>query len=288
MSISNGIHPVTMLPGTTVSEGSTSNCEGSEGKPHSFPGPVVDGRPSSVTLYEPSQLAQCSAIPALHDLINKAFGHGHAKLGFPNVDRLPNEKDYLDQVGTDAGTFVYIISWSDSGEPIATAGAHHYVEGVLVATDSGGDERSCFTRMRLPAKAEGEGQEVWELKLMAVAVPCSGKGLASYLMKLADEEVKRRWSLAGSTTQGSGQKLWMVLTTIKEINEGFYARRGTAVAYWTTVTSTQWRFWSLVESRNVPFAVAGFGLRSHGHHFDQAIVFHDVPRRRQRHEMKKQ
>ncbi|KAK4952964.1 hypothetical protein LTR10_008668 [Elasticomyces elasticus] len=233
MSISNGIRPVTMLPGTTVSEGSTSNCEGSEGKPHSFPGPVLDGRPSTVTLYEPSQLATCSAIPALHDLINKAFGHGHAKLGFPNVDRLPNEKDYLDQVGTDAGTFVYIISWSDSGEPIATAGAHHYVEGVLVATDSGGDERSCFTRMRLPAKAEGEGQEVWELKLMAVAVPCSGKGLASYLMKLADEEVKRRSLRAGGRKQ-DGQKLWMVLTTIKEINEGFYARRGYAHDYETT------------------------------------------------------
>ncbi|KAK3650985.1 hypothetical protein LTR56_006036 [Elasticomyces elasticus] len=235
MSISDGIHAVAMLPGTTVSEhGSEPQCEGSEGKPHSFPGPVVDGRPSTVTLYEPSQLAKCSAIPALHDLINKAFGHGHAKLGFPNVDRLPNEKDYLDQVGTDAGTFVYIISWSDSGEPIATAGAHHYVEGVLVATDSGGDERSCFTRMRLPVQAEGEGQEVWELKLMAVAVECGGKGLASYLMKLADQEVKRRWLFAGSRTQGSGQKLWMVLTTIKEINEGFYERRGYAHDYETT------------------------------------------------------
>ncbi|TKA81081.1 hypothetical protein B0A55_02540 [Friedmanniomyces simplex] len=232
----NGVNGI-LLPGTTIADQHTPEppAEGSQSPPLSFPGPTVDGRQTTTTLYEPSQLAASPAIPALHRLINKAFKHSHITMGMPfNGERLPTEADYLKQVGVDPGTFVYIISWVDSGEPVATAGAHRYGGKVLMAEAEAHSERSTFSRLRVPKEAEGKGEEVWELKLMAVDVGFGGRGLASYLMKLVDEEVKRRVREVQRTEGGgAGGRLWMVLTTVTEANGEFYRKRGYVEDYET-------------------------------------------------------
>ncbi|KAK3116864.1 hypothetical protein LTR53_002358 [Teratosphaeriaceae sp. CCFEE 6253] len=236
-----------LLPGTTLPATPPTLSHNTPSPPHTFPGPTINGHSTTTTLYEPAQLAASPLIPALHKLINRAFDHSHRTKGIPiNIDRLPTTNDYIQQVGTDPGTFVYVVTWTATGEPVATAGAHRYVGGEVMA--QGAEEgreaaRSAFTRVRLPAataaEAGGERAEVWELKLMAVDIAYSGRGLASYLMKLVDREVLVRRKGGGVGGKGAGGEgagrgeVWMVLTTVTEANGEFYRRRGYAEDYET-------------------------------------------------------
>ncbi|KAK1091654.1 hypothetical protein LTR48_005871, partial [Friedmanniomyces endolithicus] len=136
----NGI----LLPGTTIPGQHTREhpAENGVSPPHSFPGPTIDGRQTTTTLYEPAQLALSPIIPTLYRLINKAFKHSHNSIGIPfQGERLQTESEYLKQVGADPGTFVYITTWTDSGEPVATAGAHRYSGEEVMAAFEGGGER---------------------------------------------------------------------------------------------------------------------------------------------------
>ncbi|KAK1067201.1 hypothetical protein LTR74_006569 [Friedmanniomyces endolithicus] len=224
----NGI----LLPGTTIPGQHTPERPAENGaiSPHGFPGPTIDGRQTTTTLYEPAQLALSPVIPTLYHLINKAFKHSHNSIGIPfQGERLQTESEYLKQVGADPGTFVYITTWANSGEPVATAGAHRYSGEEVMAAFEGGGERSTFNRVRMPRGAEGE---VWELKLMAVDVGFSGKGLAGHLMGLVNGEVLRRVGEMGGAG-GVGGKVWMVITTVTEANGEFYRKRGYVEDYET-------------------------------------------------------
>ncbi|KAK0288436.1 hypothetical protein LTS16_000754 [Friedmanniomyces endolithicus] len=220
-----------LLPGTTIPGQHSPElpAKSSITPPHSFPGPTIDGRQTTTTLYEPAQLAQSPVIPTLYLLINKAFKHSHNSLGIPfQGERLQTESEYLKQVGADSGTFVYITSWADSGEPVATASAHRYCGEEVMAVVEGGGERSTFYRVRMPKGAGGRGEEVWELKLMAVEVGFGGKGLAGHLMGLVDREVLQRVG-----EMGGERKVWMVITTVTEANGEFYRKRGYVEDYET-------------------------------------------------------
>ena len=195
-----------LLPGTTVPEPQTTTSPpaiSNSNLPYSFPGPTIKGRKTTTTLYEPSQLAASPIIPALVDLINVAFDHSHTTKAIPISQlRLPAQEDYIRQVGTDPGTFVYVVTWEDTGAPVATAGAHRYAGEVLMSEEAKGQDRSAFTRVKLPPAAERA--EVWELKLMAVDIGFSGQGLASYLMKLVDGEVLKRRRRGGGEEGSCG------------------------------------------------------------------------------------
>ncbi|TKA49369.1 hypothetical protein B0A54_00035 [Friedmanniomyces endolithicus] len=197
-----------LLPGTTIPGQHSPElpAKSSITPPHSFPGPTIDGRQTTTTLYEPAQLAQSPVIPTLYRLINKAFKHSHNSLGIPfQGERLQTESEYLKQVGADPGTFVYITSWADSGEPVATAGAHRYCGEEVMAAVEGEGERSTFYR-----------------------VGFGGKGLAGHLMGLVDREVLRRVG-----EMGGERKVWMVITTVTEANGEFYRKRGYVEDYET-------------------------------------------------------
>ncbi|KAI7286316.1 hypothetical protein KC345_g1238 [Hortaea werneckii] len=271
----------TPLPGTTfptTTNGDSAQPPVEDEPPHSFPGPTLQGKPITVTLYNPAQLSSLaksstnnSSSPGqftrLFHMINRSFSQSHAHSsktgGKPlipsHLDRLNSPEEFLAQVGSDEGTFVYIITYtsSDGGVgdvPVATAGAHRYDAPVLETTgeEEGGEAgqgRKVFRRVGLPERAmeiagTGVGVDCWELKVMAVDVEAQGQGLASYLMKLVDDEVKKRFgSLSGvngdgkiasaaaaqgieSNADAGRRRLFMLLTTLKEINEDLYARRG--------------------------------------------------------------
>ncbi|GAB1725572.1 hypothetical protein NU195Hw_g6448t1 [Hortaea werneckii] len=271
----------TPLPGTTfptTTNGSSAQPLPEDEAPLSFPGPTIQGRPTTVTLYNPAQLSSLaksstnnSSSPGLFTrlfhMINRSFSQSHAHSsktgGKPlipsHLDRLNSPEEFLAQVGSDEGTFVYLITYDspDGGAgdvPVATAGAHRYVAPVLETTgeEEGGEAgqgRKVFRRVGLPERAmeiAGAGVDVdcWELKVMAVDVEAQGQGLASYLMKLVDDEVKKRFGSLGGVNGGGKvansaaaqgiennadagrRRLFMLLTTLKEINEDLYARRG--------------------------------------------------------------
>ncbi|KAI7545838.1 hypothetical protein KC331_g5979 [Hortaea werneckii] len=267
----------TPLPGTTfptTTNGDSAQPSAEDEAPLYFPGPTLQGRPTTVTLYNPAQLTSLAKSTTsdfssegqfikLFQMINRSFSQSHAHSsktgGRPlipaHLDRLNSPEEFLAQVGSDEGTFVYIITYtsSDGGAgdvPVATAGAHRYDAPVLETTgeEEGGEAgqgRKVFRRVGLPQRAmevAGSGVDVdcWELKVMAVDVEAQGQGLASYLMRLVDDEVKKRfWSLGGVNGDGNApaqgiesnlgagrRRLFMLLTTLKEINEDLYARRG--------------------------------------------------------------
>ncbi|EMC99863.1 hypothetical protein BAUCODRAFT_353118 [Baudoinia panamericana UAMH 10762] len=232
-----------IFPGTTLPEKAPSaknRLSNPQIPPQISAGPSIDGKKTTVTLYEPSSLVDDPIIPAMVPMINAAFRDQHlhsSKAGriMPaSIDRLPKHEDYLKQVGNDHGTFVFILTTTETGVPIATVAAHRYIAPVYVAVQNSG-RRTAFDRMRRP---EGmEDAELWEVKLLAVDVAWQKRGLASYLMNNVEAEVRRRFvasrAEAEKNDEAQSKRLCMVLTTVKEANHDFYLRKGYKLDYET-------------------------------------------------------
>ncbi|KAK4543297.1 hypothetical protein LTR36_005656 [Oleoguttula mirabilis] len=245
---SNAILPGTTFPANGLATHTKDNSA-LQDPPLSFDGPVVHGKPTTVTLYEPSQLAGSPAIPSLYHVVNRAFSESHQATGClpASLNRLDSPEQFMLQVGNDPGTFVYIITWAGTDQAIATVGAHRYVTPVVISDIGSGKKGTTFQRVHLPkAPGEVEAGDAWELKLMVVDPGLQGQGLASYLMTLVDEEAKRRCKDSGlvaaeTTTKEEGlgagtlqrRLLYMVLTAVKECTELFYTRRGYTPDYET-------------------------------------------------------
>lgn len=225
-----------ILPGTTFAStvSSRSNAE-SESAPESFSGPEVNGQSTTVTLYSPTQLAnKPSVLLSLYKCINIAFHDGHHKNGedLLRSDRLKYEQQFLDELGNAPGTFTYIMTNAGTEDVLATATAKRYWgdEVIAVQGEAAEKEESIFKRHgSLPADTEA-----WELSTMAVDPALQGRGIAGLLMRLVDEETKRRYLSADSATRP--KRLVQMITTVKEKNLEFYTKRGFVKDYETAHT----------------------------------------------------
>ena len=193
-----------------------------------FAGPVIDGHETIVTLYTPPQLAKSKVLPSLYYIINEAFDAGHSKDGVTwlHQKRLRYENAFLDQLGNGAGTFTYNVSWRGTNRVIATATVKRYVGDMVNVEKDGLGEGSAFKRHGpVPPNSEA-----WELSTMAVDPELQGRGLAGLLMKWTEDEVKRTFKTSLRETHDAGNagptQLIMMLTTVREINERFYTKRG--------------------------------------------------------------
>lgn len=222
----NGIVPGTIFPNSYVQNTSTS-LDSTD--PVSFPGPTVNDRQTTVTLFSPSQLAKSSVIPALAKVINDAFeSQGHVKDGKTVVPqkRLSYDGQLLDELSSSTGTFTYIICFAGREEVIGTASAKRFLGKDAAVVVEGKEPspgeavKNTFTRFG----AVADGTEMWELSTMAVDPGLQRQGLAGYLMRITEAEVKRQF-IAGNDA-GEQRKLVMALTTLKQVNEPFYTRRG--------------------------------------------------------------
>lgn len=191
---------------------------------HVFPGPVANGKRTTVRLLNRPQLIDSGLLPQLQDLINVSFASQHARSTgiLEGVPRLRHDDQLLEEMGHAPGTFVYIISTlPDSGagenELIGTAYASRY-HGVTQWPEGPGKERT-WERLGIPPP----DTEAWELHMMAVRPGYQRQGLAAYLMDLVDAEVMRR--------SEEGKKRVLFISTIKQSNEAFYLRRGFEESY---------------------------------------------------------
>jgi len=121
-----------------------------------------------------------------------------------------------------------VISYTGTNDVVATASGKRYLGAVNIVEPSElstRDVANTFKRFGLVA----DGTEAWELSTMAVDPGLQRQGLAGYLMKLTEDEIKRSFK----ATHGGHDKmkLLILLTTIKEINEEFYAKRGFTLDY---------------------------------------------------------
>ena len=208
-----------ILPGTTFPEKREprQDVPNSISTPLSFPGPEVNSRPTTVTLFSPSQLVGSPLLPSFHSVVNKAYQRSHEKNGAILLDgaRFSYEGQFLDELANAPGTFTFIIYYTDTDDVVGTASAKRHIGKVNVA-----GEDSTFTRLS-PAPAD---TDAWELSTMAVDPELQRQGLAAYLMRLTEDEVKRRF--VADCPGARSKRLVMMITTVKEINEPFYLRRG--------------------------------------------------------------
>ncbi|KAK6439196.1 hypothetical protein LTR95_004598 [Oleoguttula sp. CCFEE 5521] len=205
---------------------------------HTRPGPNVNKKPTTLSIYTPSTLHFWSHAAAWTSLMNLAFStsHGATKTMPGDIDRFQTDTQFINELGTQEGTFITVLAFDQpDGEPydgiIGTAAAKRYAPptGPLPPKSQQGET---FSRT-LESYATFEGAELWELRHMGVRPDLQGRGLAGYLMKFCEGEVRRLFEArraCGGEMEGRG--LVMVLTTLKEINESFYAKKGWVLDEW--------------------------------------------------------
>ncbi|KAM0720393.1 hypothetical protein Q7P37_004529 [Cladosporium fusiforme] len=224
-----GLNPENVLPGTTFPQ-SDSELGEPDQKPHAQPGPMINNKPTMVTLYQSKHLEAAGQIPGLHDLINVAFATSHNISGvMPSLSlRLASHKQLVQEL-SGKGTFTYVITYTGTDTCIGTASAKRYMNTLERTTPRKDQPRSCFRR----TGTSGLDTEGWELASMAVDPTLQRKGLAGLLMGLVEGEVKRRFLEAQVVSGTPEREVIMLLTTVKEIHFEFYSRRGYGFDYET-------------------------------------------------------
>lgn len=219
------------LPGITFPEKlETTQDPESQPEPTSFPGPPVNSRPTTVALLSPQQLRHSPLYPSLFQVINFAFDGGHKKEGLflVNSKRLRSDTQLFDELSNAPGTFTYIIYYTGTNDVIGTASGKRYLGRVKVV-EKDYDEATARANTWKRFGPVPDGTSAWELSTMAVDPSLQRQGLAGYLMRITEDEIKRRFNaLAAGEAEGEKRptRLVTMITTIKERNFEFYSRRG--------------------------------------------------------------
>jgi len=221
------------LPGTTIS--TANGAEIKHKYRNAFDGPQIDGKPTTISLFQPPGLMESSLLPSIQSLLNRSFSAAHTRFNLlpAGVDRLEIPEQFLSELGADPGTFTLIVQFSGSDDVVATASAHRYIAPVFIVDQGAVTGRKVFSRMKPP---RGGPAEYWELKLMAVDPRLQRQGLAGLLMQLVEDQIKRVYSASYASLDDSAErpKLYSVLTTMKEVNHAFYVKRGYVDDYETS------------------------------------------------------
>ena len=233
---------------------------------------------SSLELHTPSSLIGSPHLPALFKLINSSFNHCHNKDGFSffpwsETTRLQTFEQLGEEVGSDGFTLIMLMKDTpstsadsnaktrqtegfrspDGQRVIGTASAKPYTP-TKAGSGSGDASHHFFKRPPPDPSEDNDTTPKWELLAMAVDISLQGKGLASQLMNLTIDEIKRRCGSGLRETSlskrgliatppdeeygektvaaANGGKVKLLLSTMRILNEGYYAKRGwTATNY---------------------------------------------------------
>ncbi|MCJ1353962.1 MAG: hypothetical protein MMC33_003949 [Icmadophila ericetorum] len=203
---------------------------------NSSPQLLINHRPFEVHLLSNARLTQFPLLCQVLSVINQAFTSCHVvgtKEYFPpNQPRIRSPQELVEDLGPDCFTIVVTQSMEELTDSQSLDLNRHLILRRVLGT------ASCrpFIRPRVvmnvePApispwvpkvaleKLDDPSVSQWELKLMAVDPSLQRQGLASKMIDLVIEEIKRR-------VGGGKREVWMVFTTMKEFNEAYYSKRG--------------------------------------------------------------
>lgn len=213
----------TTLPHTSVTKDSRSGEESSHTDAQSHPGPTINGKPTTITLHASYALQPAGLIPSIHDLLNDAFSVAQSRSGTMPYETLRLQShDQLVKELSGKSTFTYVMTYTGTKTVIGVASAKRYHEPSPQTKQGSINElKSAFVR----TGASQPNTEGWELSSMAVEPSLQRQGLAGLLVELVEAEVKRRFLLDRVERGTPDLGLVMLLSTIKEINLGFYSRR---------------------------------------------------------------
>ena len=215
---------------------------------------------TTITLPTP-QLANSPHLPALYTLINLAFDHAH-RTGHRTLllteSRLQSPTQLLEELGP-AGFCILAFANPDTdnvnekpGKLIATASAKPYTPPSTEPAKAGSlvsEINKLFKRKGEVEKKPvhpispepeegnevGDGLPTWEILAMGVDPALQSRGIASRMLDSTIEEIRRR---IGEGERGNGKeeeeevgkewegKVKVLLSTMKELNEGYYQRKG--------------------------------------------------------------
>ena len=201
-----------------------------------------------VRIYESTELASSPIISLLFNLINATFTHGHTKdpqVLPPSLKRLEQPQQLIDEIGPHG--FVIVMFASNMGDAasktdiIGTTSAKPYSQDPstqIHASDTNmffkrkyklGQPTSDVGEMTDPSQQEAleDDTAAYELIAMAVSPSMQRQGIATKILNLCINEIIRRSKLktAESTEVGS-RKVNILISTVQETSEGFYAKKG--------------------------------------------------------------
>lgn len=199
-----------------------------------IPGPRINGKEAVTFILSTAQLSRSPLLPKSLKIINAAFRTSHDSKPELRMnsqgDRLRSTEEFLAALSGDPESFVLIITYPGTDDVVSTASCRRYLGPP---TNRPGDRNTPWIRTLDVAP----DTEEWELKLMATDVNAQGQGLAGYMMKAVEAEIKDRFRLKHSLASGSGasqpNKLKMVICTPLELTGDFYLRRGYTMDYQT-------------------------------------------------------
>ena len=239
--------------------------------------PVSNPSYTTIELHSPSTLIKSPHLPALFSLVNHTFNlahqrDGHSYLPWDERTRLKTHEQLGQEVGPDGFILMMLddsstpdtthenASYQTKGDEgfvspggqriVGTASAKPYAVTKTYG-EAGGEVHHFFKRPPPTASTEiPDDTPQWEVLAMAVDPTLQGRGLATQLMNLTVDEIKRR---CGSnlrdpdtaTSDATGSKsedvniyqrkeVLLLLSTLKDLNETYYAKRG-----WTATATRE-------------------------------------------------
>ena len=193
----------------------------------------------TTTLYSPTALLASPHLPQIAHLVNAAFAGSHIVGSLEHLPkdiiRLDAPEQLGDEVGPEGFTIVLFAHAGGWGTPIATASAKPWKAN---AGDGGvGSETVRLFKRKSAAAAlstttntssnERDSLPKWEILIMAVDPAHRKRGLATYLINAVIQEIKYRvYTLLPSINNPRQEKIVLLLTTMKEMNETYYVTKG--------------------------------------------------------------
>ena len=237
---------------TTVIMSATNGLFHPNSTTNTQPGPILNSRPTTLALVPHDRLLSSPFLPLLPPLLNPAFSVGHSSTGtLPlELDRLQSDKQFYDELQEDSWSyFLYytpdststLDSSEKSGVPdrlLASVAFQPFRPDVAMTNAKGSDRvkevSNTFKTVPMPVP---EGCQAWEVRLLAVDLSVQRQGVAMWMMKCLEAEVRRKArevAAAGGLHPGAEEKrmadeelkIQLRLSTLREINEAFWMRRG--------------------------------------------------------------
>ena len=230
--------------------------------PSTVPGPTVNGYQTTLQVVEVADLHNHPLRSDLINLINRAFSASHPPYLPASLSRLRDSEALESELKPDA--FTILLTTPDRVAPdqlprvLASVSARTFMwkDPATVDPVTRGFLPPRDPRRRRHGGAPDEYEAAWEMKHLVTEPALAGQGLASMLVPMVEGEMRRRWELTeaqalksastagepnGSVNERSiesarpqGKSLRIFLQTIKEINEGFYERRGYRTVFETS------------------------------------------------------
>ncbi|KAK4495445.1 hypothetical protein PRZ48_013776 [Zasmidium cellare] len=188
-------------------------------------GPLINDKPSTITTLTEQQLKTSKFLPSLVKTINIAYqGSEQKHLGESQGDRLKSADELVLALRGDPESFIIILSQPHAPEEVlSTATCRRYF-------GRGPDADTFPWACNHDPAAD---TEEWELKLLATSPAAQGKGVASYMLALAEREVATRFlakthGQAYEVAQETGPitKVKIIICTPKPLYGNYYAKRG--------------------------------------------------------------